>query len=104
MIGFITDTQTADNVIDSIRQAQTSRGQHYYWTPGAAPIFTGDSAGKMFIPASDDSLNTPLRKGLTPKDFPEYNQLVDLLGGLNARVDINPEILIDPNAPVDPDV
>ena len=101
MIGFITDIQTADTVIDSIRHAQTSRGQNYYWTTGAMKIYSGDNAGKMFIPANDDILNTPLRKGLTPKDFPEYDQLVALLGGLEARVNINPDVLLDPDIPTE---
>jgi len=97
MIGFITSTETAATVIDGIRQAQTSRGQLYYWTTGAMPIYSGDNIGKVFIPASDDLLETPLRKELTPRDFPEFDELISLLGGLEARVDINPDVLINPD-------
>ncbi len=104
MIGFITSPETAFTVISGIRKAQESRGQHHYWTTGAEPIFTGDNSGKMFIPASDQVLDTPLRNGLTPRDFPEFDQLVALLGGLSARSDLDLECLIDPEMPNDPDL
>jgi len=101
MIGFITTPETASIVTDGIREAQLSRGQHYYWTTGAEPIYSGAKKGKMFIPASDNVLDTPLRKGLTPRDFPEFDQLVTLLGGLDARVEINPDSLINPDLPTE---
>ena len=101
MIGFITTPETADTVLDGIREAQESRGQHYYWTTGAEPIFTGENSGKMFIPASDEILNTPLRDGMTPRDFPEFDQLVTLLGGLDSRVEIDPDSLINPDIPIE---
>ena len=63
------------------------------------PIYTGDHAGKTLIPASDEILDTPLRQGQTPRDFPEFSQLIEALGGLDARVNISPEDLLDPNAP-----
>tara|TARA_B100001093_G_C26830737_1_gene1015964 strand:- start:610 stop:918 length:309 start_codon:yes stop_codon:yes gene_type:complete len=97
MIGFITDKQTAATVMDGIRQAQTSRGQHYYWTTGSALIYSGNHAGKTFIQASDFLLDTPLRNGLTPRDFPEFDELVAILGGLDARVEIDPKVLDDPD-------
>ena len=88
MIGFITNTETAAAIIDGSREAQLSRGTAYYWTTGSAPIYSGDHAGQMFIPASDALLDTILHRGLTPRDFPEFDQLVTLLGGLDARVDL----------------
>jgi hypothetical protein len=97
MIGFITTPETAAAVIDGIREAQLSRGTAYYWTTGSAPIYSGDHAGQMFIPASDALLDTPLRRGLTPRDFPEFDQLVTLLGGLEARVDLPVSDIIDPD-------
>ena len=103
MIGFITTPETAAAVLAGIRQAQINNGRDPYWTTGAEPIHTGDNAGEMFIPAGDEVLDTPLRNGLTPRDFPEFDQLVALLGGLDSRVEINPEILIDPDASTEPD-
>ena len=76
MIGFITNTATAALVLDGIREAQLSRGTAHYWTTGAMPIHSGDDEGQMFIPASDALLDTILHRGLTPRDFPEFDQLV----------------------------
>lgn len=101
MIGFVTTPETASTVIDGIREAQLGRGQHYYWTTGAEPIFTGDNSGQMFIPAGDEVLDTPLRNGLTPRDFPEFDQLITLLGGLESRVEIDPDDLINPDIPIE---
>ena len=55
----------------------------------------------MFIPAGDEVLSTPLRNGLTPRDFPEFDQLVTLLEGLESRVEIDPEDLINPDIPIE---
>ncbi len=101
MIGFITTPEIATTVIDGIRDAQLVRGQHYYWTTGAEPIYSGASVGEMFIPAGDEVLDTPLRNGLTPRDFPEFDQLVILLGGLDARVELDPDSLINPDLPTE---
>ena len=97
MIGFITSTETAATVIDGIREAQVSRGSAYYWTTGAMPIYSGDHAGQMFIPADDALLATPLHHDVTPRDFPEFDQLVETLGGLDARVDLPESDIIDPD-------
>ena len=97
MIGFITSPETAAAVLAGIRQAQINNGRHHYWTTGAEPIFIGDHAGKMFIPAGEEVLSAPLRNGLTPRDFPEFDELIAILGGLDARVQIDPEILNDPD-------
>jgi hypothetical protein len=98
MIGFITDIQTAQAVLDGIRNAQESRGLPYYWTTGSYPIYTRTHAGKVFLPFDDEMMATNLRGGLTPVDFPEFAQLVGALGGLDARVDLAPQAIIDPNA------
>ena len=42
-------------------------------------------------------LDTPLHHDVTPREFPEFNVLVTLLGGLDARVDIDPDVLINPD-------
>ena len=98
MIGFITTAETAATVLDGIREAQLSRGTAYYWTTGAMPIHSGAHAGQIFIPANDSLLDTPLRQGLIPRDFPEFGQLVGILGGLDARVDVDPAAIVDPAA------
>jgi len=100
MIGFITTPEVATAVLDGVRDAMQSRGLPHYWSPGAYPIHTGEHAGSMFIPAHETMLNTPLhgRPILRPTDFPEFNQIVALLGGLDARQDLDPSALIDPNA------
>ena len=91
MIGFIASPAIATAILIGIKSAQESRGLPHYWTVGSYPIFTGEHAGKMF-------LATNLRGGLTPVDFPEFGQLVGALGGLEARIDLAPSVIIDPNA------
>lgn len=98
MIGFVTDAQTADIILDGIKDAQLSRGLPIFWTTGSFPIFTGSYAGNMFIPADDELLSTILRNGKTPMDFPETIVLIDSLGGLQARIDLPSDTIIDPNA------
>ena len=99
MIGFVTTPEIALTVLDSIKQVQIDNGRHHYWTTGAEPIYSGDHAGKMFIPAGDNVLDTPLRNGLTPRDFPEFDQMIALLGGLDARAAVDPDSLINPENP-----
>ena len=101
MIGFVTTPEIASTVLDSIKQVQINNGRPHYWTTGAEPIYSGDHAGQMFIPAGDNVLDTPLRNSLTPRDFPEFDQLVTLLGGLDARVEVDPESLINPDIPTE---
>jgi len=101
MIGFITTPETASTVLDAIKQVQIDNGRAHYWTTGAEPIYTGENAGQMFMPAGDEVLDTPLRNGLTPRDFPEFDQLVTLLGGLDARVEVDPDFLINPDIPTE---
>ena len=97
MVGFITTPASATIVLDGIREAQLSRGTAYYWTTGAMPIHSGDDAGQMFIPADDALLDTPLHHDVTPRGFPEFDQLVTLLGGLEARVDLPASDIVDPD-------
>jgi hypothetical protein len=97
MIGFITSLETAQAVLDGIRAAQESRGLSYFWSTGSYPIHTGAHAGQVFIPADDQILATNLRQGQTPMDFPETQGLLAVLGGLEARQDLNPAAIIDPN-------
>jgi len=99
MIGFVTTPETASEVLDAIRDAQLSRGHAHFWTTGSMRIYTGDYAGKTLIPASDEILDTPLRKGQTPRDFPEFNLLIETLGGLETRVDVDRQDLVNSDLP-----
>jgi hypothetical protein len=95
MIGFIATPEIAQAVNDAVASAQTSRSLPVYWLPGAYPIYSGPHTGLAFIPADDAILCTPLRGDppMTPRDFPEFDQLVAALGGLDARIDIDPFII-----------
>lgn len=98
MIGFVTTPEIAAAILSGIEQAMSSRGLPNYWTTGSYPIHSGAHAGMTFIPADDTILNTPLmgRPSLTPQDFSEFSQLVAILGGLDARVEIDPADITPP--------
>lgn len=88
MIGFITTEEISNAVTEAIRLAQTSRGLDPYWLIVGQPIDSGEYAGQWFIPCDDDIIAAPLYGGKTPVDFPEFDQLISLLGGMSARVEI----------------
>lgn len=92
MTGFVTTKEKADAVTAGIEEAQRSKGLEPYWTLRGVEIHTGELAGSYFIPASDEILATPLRgyPVTQPTDFPEFTQLVEFLGGLDARLDVDP--------------
>lgn len=100
MIGFAVTAEQAQAANDAVALAQTSRGLPVFWLPGAYHIFTGYHAGLTFVPCDDIIMSTPLRGNppLTPVDFPEFAQIVDELGGLDARVNVDPQDIIDPDA------
>lgn len=104
MIGFVTTQEQATAANAAIAEAQTSRGMPVFWLAGSCLIHSGKNAGKHFVPCDNAILSTPLvgKPPLTPRDFPEFQQIIDSLGGLDARVEIDPYILIDPNATTDP--
>jgi hypothetical protein len=97
--GFVTTAEVAQAVEAGIAQAFTSRNLPQFWALGSMPIHTGPHAGKVFLPADEQILSTPLRESppVTPQDFPEFAQLLALLGGLEARQSISPSDLIDPS-------
>jgi hypothetical protein len=90
MIGFVTTPETSALVTQAISDAQTSRGLPIFWLLVGVLICSGKHTGMHFIPADDEILSTPLRGNpvLTPRDFPEFNTIIDSLGGLDARIDI----------------
>jgi hypothetical protein len=93
MIGFITTPEASAAVTQAIRDAQTSRNLPVFWLLVGMPIYSGEHAGMHFIPADDAVLNTPLRGNpiQTPRDFPEFQTIIEELGGLDARVDLPPK-------------
>ena len=101
MIGFAVNKEQAQAANDAVALAQVSRGLPVFWLPGDYHIFTGYHAGLTFVPCDDAIMSTPLMGDppLTPTDFPEFSEIVALLGGLDARVDVDPEDIIDPNTP-----
>jgi hypothetical protein len=90
MIGFVTTLETSALVTQAISDAQTSRGLPIFWLLVGVLICSGNHAGMHFIPADDEILSTPLQGNpiLTPRDFPEFNTIINSLGGLDARIDI----------------
>ena len=101
MIGYVTTSETADTVLDAIASAFDARSLPRFWSPGKYLIYSGKHAGKYFIPAGDGILDAPLMGSpvQTPQDFPEFFQIIDALGGLEARVEIDPAIITSPNSP-----
>lgn len=102
MTGFITTPEVSQAINDAIALAQTSRGLPVCWLIGQYPIYTGEHAGKSFMPLDDTILNTVLYQGMKPTDFPEFDELVETLGGLEARVELSPSAIIDPDADILP--
>ena len=96
MIGFITTTEIASIILSGIEQAMIARGLVNYWSVGSYPICSGVYAGSVFIPADEDILTTPLHGNpvMRPVDFPEFEKLVSLLGGREARVEIDPKSIV----------
>ena len=93
MIGFVTTQENAQAVNDAVSQAQTYRGLPVFWLPGSYQVRRGTYAGQSFIPCDDAIMHTPLRGNppLAPIDFPEFQAILEELGGLDARVDLPPE-------------
>ena len=97
MIGFIITPEASSAVTQAIRGAKTSRELPVFWLLIGMPIYSGEHAGMHFIPADDVVLNTPLRGNpiQTPQDFPEFQTIIEQLGGLDAHVDLPPEDIIE---------
>ena len=93
MIGFITTKNNALDVNNAVANAQVERGLPVFWLPGKCEVFRGEYVGMFFIPCDDQTLSTPLRGNppLHPTDFPEFQTIIEELGGLDARVDLPPE-------------
>jgi hypothetical protein len=97
MIGFVTTQVQAQRINDAVAQAQTDRWLPVFWLPGMCEVYHGLYDGLYFIPCDDKTLHTPLRGNppLTPVDFPEFQTIIEELGGLDARVDLPPTDIIE---------
>tara|TARA_R110000868_G_scaffold151595_2_gene376104 strand:+ start:723 stop:1028 length:306 start_codon:yes stop_codon:yes gene_type:complete len=99
MTGYIVNEATANAILAGIDAAMDSRNLPHYWTVGKYFIHTGEHAGNYFLPFDDVMMATDLHRGMTPLDFPEALTMVESLGGLEARQELDPAAIIDPNAP-----
>ena len=98
MIGFVTSKIIAQQINDAVAKAQTDRGFVVFWLPGMYEIYQGLHSGLYFIPCDQETLSIPLRgnPALRPSDFPEFQTIIDYLGGLDSRVNIDPLFIIPP--------
>jgi hypothetical protein len=94
--GYITNPATADAVSAAVAAACDARGVARFIAVQGMSIFSGPHAGAVFIPLDDISLDQRLMHDRM-RDYPEFQQLVASLGGLDARVEIDAQDLIDPS-------
>jgi hypothetical protein len=101
MIGYVTTAETADSVLAAIASAFDARNLPRFWSPGKYLIYSGKHAGLYFIPAGDGILDAPLMGSpvQTPQDFPEFEILIAMMGGLESRVEIDPSDITSPEEP-----
>lgn len=101
MIGFVTTQEQATAANAAIAEAQTSRGMPVFWLAGSIPIHSGEHAGRYFVPCDDQTLTTPLigNPPQSPQDFPEFDTLIAMMGGLESRVEIDPSDIASPEEP-----
>ena len=97
MIGFITTPETSAAITAAVELAQTSRGLAPYIGIRGMEILSGANAGQHFLPFDDLALTTPLHAGTRVSDYPEFASILAMLGGLDARVSIAPELVTAPS-------
>jgi len=96
MIGFIVTPETSAAITAAVELAQTSRGLSPYVGIRGMEILSGPDDGQHFLPFDDLALTTSLHGGTHVSDYPEFTSLLAMLGGLEARVDIEPELVTPP--------
>lgn len=99
MIGFITSPETSAAITAAVELAQTSRGLSPYIGIRGMEILSGSDTGQHFLPFDDSALTTPLHAGTHVSDYPEFSALLAMLGGLDARVSIDPSLVTIPLEP-----
>jgi hypothetical protein len=98
MIGFVTTQEQAEAANAAIAKAQTDRGLPVFWLAGSVLIQRGEHAGMHLIPCDDGMLSTPLigNPPQTPADYPEFATIIASMGGLDARIDLSTDAIIQP--------
>ena len=96
MIGFITSPETSAAITAAVELAQTSRGLAPYIGIRGMEILSGEHTGQHFLPFDNLALTTPLHGGTHVSDYPEFSALLAMLGGLEARVDIDSSLVTPP--------
>lgn len=99
MIGFITTLETSAAITAAVELAQTSRDLAPYIGIRGMEILSGPNAGQYFLPFDDLALTTPLHGGTRVSDYPEFASLLAMLGGLDARVSLDPSLVTLPPEP-----
>jgi len=99
MIGFIVSPETSAAITAAVELAQTSRDLAPYIGIRGMEILSGPNAGQHFLPFDDSALTTPLHGGTHVSDYPEFSALLAMLGGLEARVSIDPSLVTIPLEP-----
>lgn len=99
MTGFITTPETSVAITAAVELAQTSRGLAPYIGIRGMEILSGANAGQHFLPFDDLALTTPLHGGTRVSDYPEFASLLAMLGGLDARVSLDPSLVTLPPEP-----
>jgi hypothetical protein len=100
MRGFALTPEQAEAVTRAIANAQTERGVPIFWQPGTYLILKGEFEGDYFIPCDESTLGVPLigRPPMTPDEFPEFSTIIDAVGGLDARISIPNDWIINNEA------
>ncbi len=93
MIGYITTPEVSAQISAAVREAQISRGIAPYLAIHGFPVTSGEHVGKHFLPFEDSALTTPLHANTRLTDYPEFTALIAMLGGLDARVSIDPSLV-----------
>jgi len=99
MTGFIVSPETSAAITAAVELAQTSRGLAPYIGIRGMEILSGPDIGQHFLPFDDSALTTPLHGGTHVSDYPEFAALLAMLGGLEARVSIDPSLVTLPPEP-----
>jgi hypothetical protein len=101
--GFVTEQATAESISAAVEAACDTRGVARFIAMHGRLIHSGQYAGQVFLPLADSDLQQVMYRGQCLPDFPEFAQLVAILGGLDARVEIEPSDIFDPDPSLDPD-
>ena len=102
MIGFLATTEAKDEAATMLRNAQLANIGKQINHLGERWVYTGYHAGQWFIPFPDEAITRVRWREKSFADFPEFSQIVALLGGLESRASVDPQDLIDPDAPQEP--